>query len=201
MTYLTFAYINDDIKPRKDIFENPYIRNHIDKITDKNANRSSRLAYSLLCDELKKHYNLQLSDLLIIENEFGKPEFADKKVHFNISHSKNAVACVLSDFPVGVDVEVIKHIRSNVMNKCFSTSERAYVKSPRDFYRIWTLKEAYVKCLGCGISRRLSDISFDICDDTVCSDAGIPVNYTFKTFDIEEHVISVCASDNCIIIE
>jgi 4'-phosphopantetheinyl transferase len=82
----------------------------------------------------------------------GAPGF-----HFSISHTRSAVAAVLSDEPAGVDVERIREIDLGIAPSVFSEKELSLlVGSPEDRYRvfldIWTKKEARLKRCGTGLT-------------------------------------------------
>ena len=113
---------------------------------------------------------------------FGKPfleEFPD--IHFNISHASGAIICAVSDQPVGVDIEKKRKIDLRIINKYFTESERNYVFSENyhqdeRFTRIWTMKEAYVKCTGKGLHQ-----SFDTFD--VLKIQGL-ITFLYKDYHI-----------------
>jgi 4'-phosphopantetheinyl transferase len=98
----------------------------------------------------------------------GKPSVVDSPVQFNLAHSGGLAVCAVASGPrLGVDVELrredIDHV--GLGQECFSTNERAALASSSDgpidgFFRCWTLKEAYVKGRGGGLSIALD--SFDV---------------------------------------
>ena len=109
------------------------------------------------------------SRLTIITNAFGKPELANfPDVHFNISHSENCVVCAVSSQPIGVDVEKIKPIDYSMTKICFSENERLQLIQRLDndrldyFFRLWTMKESYIKALGTGLSKELTSFSVNL---------------------------------------
>lgn len=82
--------------------------------------------------------------------------------HFNISHSGSWLLFLLSDTgPVGVDLEVPGKPRPllAIARQYFSARELAHLEAleqprkEREFYRLWTLKEAFFKARGTGIAR------------------------------------------------
>ena len=100
----------------------------------------------------------------------GKPYLHprhESHLRFSVSHSGDlALIALANNREVGVDVE---HIRAmpgmdGVIRRYFSPSEvRALESLPGDerrraFFRIWTLKEAYLKGCGDGLTRRLDAI-------------------------------------------
>lgn len=83
--------------------------------------------------------------------EQGKPFFPDFPEHrFNLSHTRGLCLCALSTAgPVGVDVEGVRPRRADLPRYVMSEEEFAsFDGSWEDFYRIWTLKEAFCKYLG-----------------------------------------------------
>lgn len=86
-----------------------------------------------------------------------------ERIHFNLTHSSDlALLAVTSVGPVGIDVERIKPLSNidAVVSRFFSPAERhAFFSVTSDvdqlklFYTCWTRKEAYLKALGCGISK------------------------------------------------
>jgi 4'-phosphopantetheinyl transferase len=80
-------------------------------------------------------------------------------LEFSLSHGGHLCACaVTKGTPVGVDVEDCSRSADPSVLRLLAPSERAYVRSfepaaqATAFYRVWTLKEAYVKALGIGLS-------------------------------------------------
>ena len=98
--------------------------------------------------------------------------------NFNISHHGDYVVIATEEGSlVGVDVMRIEMPRSSktieeffhTMRKLFTTKEWSFINSPLDqhsklanFYRLWTLKESYLKATGEGISLDLQLLEFSI---------------------------------------
>jgi len=102
-------------------------------------------------------------------NEYGKPFLSElPDVHFNLSHSHGAVACALCrSAAVGVDVEDAgRDSDLSIADRFFSSSEAEFLaRAPAAekralFFDIWTLKEAYIKAVGKGLSIPLDSFSF-----------------------------------------
>jgi len=106
------------------------------------------------------------------EGPHGRPEIdiAGTDLHFNLSHSAGLVICALArGRTVGVDVEHLgrRAFELALVNRYCSPSEAEDVceqgKHWRDRFLVyWTLKEAYLKARGIGISLPLADISFTL---------------------------------------
>lgn len=94
----------------------------------------------------------------IVYGENGKPAFGDDiRLWFNISHSGDDIAVLVSDTgEVGCDLEVIRPRRNwpRIAQAMFSSAEQAELMSATEanrltvFWRIWTQKEARLKYAG-----------------------------------------------------
>lgn len=74
----------------------------------------------------------------------------------SLSHSRGWVACaVCSSAQVGVDVEVARPRRNwrAIAREAFGAGEIERARTEREFYRIWTLREALAKAEGKGLDR------------------------------------------------
>jgi 4'-phosphopantetheinyl transferase len=104
-------------------------------------------------------------------NQFGKPRVtsAMAQIEFNLSHSSGWVVCALTNgFEVGIDIEG-KNRRIDFLDmakELFSPLEEASLRdlSPTNsrelFYKYWTLKEAYIKARGIGLTLPMDQFSF-----------------------------------------
>jgi 4'-phosphopantetheinyl transferase len=110
--------------------------------------------------------------LMFKKNMYGKPEVDwqnytncnNPPLHFNISHTDSLIACgVTVHVPVGIDVEdkerKIKHDILAFAERFYSADEVKFLSTlpdpevqRKEFIKLWTLKEAYVKALGKGFS-------------------------------------------------
>jgi len=106
-------------------------------------------------------------------NAFGRPRIAGPAggtgLRFNLSHASGMVVCVVSaHHEVGVDVEWLgRRTPLHLAASHFSAEERAALDAlpvdaqPRRFLEYWTLKEAYIKARGEGLSLPLDQFTFD----------------------------------------
>lgn len=102
----------------------------------------------------------------------GKPAVASpaegRPLRFNLSHSAGMAACAVTRIgEVGVDVETIHHRDFlKIARRFFAPEEVAQLEPlPADrqtevFFRFWTLKEAYIKARGLGLSLDLAGFFF-----------------------------------------
>ncbi len=106
------------------------------------------------------------------EGPHGRPEIdrPGNDLHFNLSHSAGLVICALArGRAVGVDVENLDRRPPDwaLVERYCSPAEADDIRSRGDRWRdrfltYWTLKEAYLKARGLGISVPLADISFSV---------------------------------------
>lgn len=171
--------------------------------------RSEDAQRTLLGDVLSryalcKRFNLQNKDLVFGVNEYGKPLLPGfQDAHFNISHSGPWVVCAVDDKPVGIDVEIIKPMDFKIAERFFSKDEyHSLMDQPEEmklnyFYRLWTLKESYIKAEGKGLSIPLDSFSISIGSDTInaIADGEIREYRFFQSFLEKTSVYAICTSD------
>ncbi len=148
------------------------------------------LAHSLLKDMLKGFYNIGYTEEMTEITEQGKPYLADyPDVHFNLSHSDGITACIVENQECGIDCENVREYRPNVIKRAFSEKEQALIESApeneRDmlFFTLWTLKEAYIKAIGKGLSFPMNEAEFIIEDGKITSNIA---DYEFRRYIIED---------------
>ena len=121
-------------------------------------------AYVLLRYMLYKEYGF--SDIPEFQYEEHKKPILENnpKIKFNFSHCNDTVACAVSDYCVGVDVQDIIARKELFDNILLSGKEKEVVRNSEnpsfDFIRFWTLKESFAKNTGMGIGRKLAEIDF-----------------------------------------
>lgn len=130
--------------------------------------REKVAAYELLVELLRETGRLQELPTFVY-NEFGKPELSGYPgLFFNISHCRNAVAVALNDAPVGIDVECRRRVARAVIERVCCETEIAAIDSAPDsvmeFIKIWTQKEALLKCIGTGIRENMQQILIENTD-------------------------------------
>lgn len=111
-------------------------------------------------------------------NIHGKPEVIgpkkmDGRLYFNITHTEGVVVMAVSqNGQVGVDVERVGRPMDylGMSRRFFAEIEAEAVRNSSEterselFYRIWTLKEAYVKAIGKGLAHALDSFWFSPLD-------------------------------------
>lgn len=133
------------------------------------------LSRGLMRSVLASYVGCACGDLQFTANPFGKPilrtEGGPPAVNFNLTHSRGAVVLALSrERDVGVDIE--EHQRRvdylGLAQRYFADLEARYLESLDDphrgaaFFALWTLKEAYVKGIGRGLTFPLDAFAFEL---------------------------------------
>ncbi len=145
----------------------------------KEDKQSYLISHVLLRNTLSKYVDVPASQWLFICNQHGKPEVKKLRelpeIEFNITHTKGLCACVVGmDAEVGVDAENINRQCNykKLAQRMFSADENALLDSSDEpsvqFYKYWTLREAYVKALGTGLSGSSKDFYFTMSEDDEC---------------------------------
>lgn len=113
-------------------------------------------AYLLLKQGLSSTFGITGNpEFLYIDHE--KPVLKDfPDIHFNLSHCKKGVLCVIDRHEIGCDIEEIEQkLDMDLCRHCFSESEIAEILSSpspcTQFAVWWTRKEAYLKLTGIGL--------------------------------------------------
>ena len=156
-----------------------------------NREREHILGRSLLNFGLMKEYGRTWE----VEQETGsKPCLKGAEdVEFNISHTRGLVVCAVADRALGVDTERIRPFKEGLMRRVCSESERGFVLEGRSeaarqerFFRLWTLKESFVKAIGRGLAFSLEEGAVK---------GSIPGWRFYQSRVYQSYIISVCAAD------
>jgi 4'-phosphopantetheinyl transferase len=130
------------------------------------------VAHALVRLVLSRYASVQPKAWQFAAGPSGKPAIAGPPGHswlrFNLSHTRGLCACAVArDLDVGVDVEVNdRPVSEALMASCLTAEERAQVapwpegQRSRIFLDFWTLKEAYLKARGVGLSIAPNALSF-----------------------------------------
>lgn len=102
------------------------------------------------------------SKLIIKKTDSGKPYFEGENIYFSITHSKDCIACAVSDSEeVGIDMEctdISEEKAKKLANRFFCESEVLDVnKNPEKFKKLWCQQEAATKYLGTDLSSYLKE--------------------------------------------
>jgi 4'-phosphopantetheinyl transferase len=157
------ALLSEDEDQRRRRFANERIR------------REFVLARGLVRTVLAGYTGADPAGLRFWADAYGKPILAEPppgpRLHFNLSHSHGVVACAVAlGRPVGIDVEGRERALDclDLADRYFAPQEAAHLRRlaeddrRADFFAIWTLKEAFVKAIGQGLSFPLDSFAFEL---------------------------------------
>jgi 4'-phosphopantetheinyl transferase len=133
-------------------------------------------AHALVRRALSRWADVIPSDWQFARTRQGRPELAapivgpapGRRLRFNLSHTRRLVACaVMLDNDVGIDVEDAECAAPlEVAQTNFALEERVTLDAlpiserSRRFFEYWTLKEAYLKARGLGLTLPLDELAF-----------------------------------------
>lgn len=126
--------------------------------------KNASLAAGVILPLALKKYGIT-GEVRVENGLWEKPRLISPQgVFFNLSHSGEWTVIALSDSEVGVDIQQIKRVDMRLAKRFFSEKECAQLADAGDgatelFYRLWTVKEAYLKALGTGLNRPLNSFS------------------------------------------
>ena len=136
----------------------------------------------------------------ILTEKIGKPYFKNSNILFNLSHTRNGVICSIYKNRVGCDIEnIVEKIIPAKSILCPNEMEMIG-ENTRYFTKIWTLKEAYSKCTGLGLTEKLNNIDFSrfinnkifkINDYLFFSDNKQDLNYSICIENIYEDIKTI----------
>lgn len=192
-----------------------YRKNKIDSVRFLEDKQRS-LGAGLLLKKALEDVGISEKKVEFITKENGKPHIKEmENFCFNLSHSGDYVVCAVSDKEIGCDIEFIKNIDLCIADRFFHKKEAEIIKKQSTneqkldlFYRIWTLKESFIKATGKGLSEDLQSFFFKFIDDDfenavlfldnsfdISTNPNPIENFCFKQFFIDEkYKFSLCCN-------
>lgn len=127
-------------------------------------------------------------DWVFTHNPFGKPSVG-APLEFNVSHTEGMIALAIShaQCPVGIDVERADKLSAAACREMYPLvlapqEQRRFQQIPPaaeadEFVQLWTLKEAWLKATGAGLSIAPATIAFspEVAAMTLAEGLGDPV--------------------------
>ena len=126
-------------------------------------------------------------------DKYGKPYLLNyPDVYMNVSHSGEYAVCAFADTPVGIDIQYMRDVNLNVIDRYFTNEESEYIKSYTEkFYELWVKKESFSKAVGKGLQLPLKEIS--VLEDTVLYNGDV---YKFKPhYADKEYKMCICIKE------
>ena len=160
-------------------------------------------SWHLLLFALNKK-GIREDEIILSKNEHGKPFLKNyPEVHFNLSHSGNTVMCAVSQGEVGCDTEKIRPVKLKIADRFFSENEIRQLKNADAkeqellFFRLWTLKESFMKATGHGFSLPLKDFCININEQKIEIEQNVQnEKFYFKEFFKNDgYCYAVCAKE------
>jgi 4'-phosphopantetheinyl transferase len=118
------------------------------------------VGHDVLVSLLARFLDRDPATVSLSRDRWGKPHLAGEPgVHFNLSRSRSQLVVAIGRRPVGVDIEVVRHVpeRAALTSLHLTPGERREVlradEHRRDelFLVAWTRKEACAKAIGAGL--------------------------------------------------
>lgn len=158
--------------------------------------RALRLGAGLLLIRAVTDCGISAADAaacVIARNKYGKPYFEQEELrdrYFSLSHSGCFALCAFSDSEVGADIQKIGRVNLKTAKKFMHENEyEAFCRLPESeqtkmFYRLWAMKEAYLKYTGSGFFVQPSSVEI----------ASLP--HSFTEVDIAQDYMSAVCCEN-----
>lgn len=116
---------------------------------------------------------------------------------FNLSHSGDLVMLAISDTPVGCDIERLH--KTILSPHVFHPQELAHLRSlpqgdiqNREFLRLWTAKEAFLKAIGTGIDANAATYDLSKYSNIFLADGSFWVIEHQTIPDFPEYLSCIC---------
>ncbi len=161
-----------------------------------------KLTYEYLIKILSQEYHIKVEIDDFARNENGKPYLKNSTLFFNLSHSNQFMLVAFSNNALGIDIEESREIDTKSLSKrFFSPEEDTFIFNSDNkqsaFFRMWTLKESYIKWKGGSLPRDLQKFHIDIKENMIeAYEDGVKVDKLYiKEFRMDNYFIAVC-SDN-----
>lgn len=126
-------------------------------------------AQTILRHLLSRYSGIAPGEIAFVRGPQGKPYLSGSDLQFNITHSHDLLlAAVTRDREVGVDVERIRPERPilSLARRYYTPAEIEGLQALSDteraaaFFRLWTLKESFLKARGTGLSGGLNTFEY-----------------------------------------
>ncbi|RBP02129.1 4'-phosphopantetheinyl transferase superfamily protein [Rossellomorea aquimaris] len=146
-----------------------------------------------------KNNSGKVNNYKIFRNKYGKPYLNIDNLHYNISHAGDWVVCCIDKKSVGVDIEQVIDIDIEIIKEQFHTKEIEFLNSNsnnlKEFYRIWTVKESFVKYTGLGLSLSFKSFYVEFAQKNVIT-IGYEDNLAFPTINNKIKIQSLILDSN-----
>ncbi|WJG09757.1 4'-phosphopantetheinyl transferase superfamily protein [Aliiglaciecola sp. LCG003] len=127
---------------------------------------------------LSEYSGIAPDQQIVLRSNQQKPYISNSWVQFNTSHSANIALVGVSSEPIGIDIEQhkedaneLRKLAKSILTPVELNQFNALSKSQtaKSFYQYWTLKEAYLKAIGLGLSIDPRQLEINLASLTVTS--------------------------------
>lgn len=145
----------------------------------------------LIRNKLSEILDVCPDEIKIDNYENGKPYVSNfNDIHFSLSHSGDMILLAVDKYRIGADTELIKKNCTSIAESFFTNSEYKNIMNSenptKSFYSVWTMKEAYLKMTGEGITKGLDN--FDVFD--------AKMKEMFKTYSYSNKYMTAICRDS-----
>lgn len=166
------------------------------------ADKKLSVGAGILLDKGLQEYGLREANVRIAYGENGKPYLPDyPQIHYNLAHSGKMALAAFAQTEVGCDIEEIKAASLKLARRFFCPNEYEYIaqfagcKQDYAFYRIWTLKESFLKVTGMGMRLSLDAFEFTFSQEGKVS---ILQNHNQEQYEFIEYDFGVYHAAICV---
>ncbi|MBQ8440701.1 MAG: 4'-phosphopantetheinyl transferase superfamily protein [Clostridia bacterium] len=140
------------------------------------------------------------ADESLLYTQHGRPCFTDSSIDFSITHTGEMIFCAVSKNSgrVGLDAEDLSRVAGGKISalsaRWFGEEELKVFSenaSPREFLRLWTRKEAYVKRTGEGLRQMRQIDTYALRGDSV----------SFLEYWIGDTCVTLCVNEGAEVCE
>jgi 4'-phosphopantetheinyl transferase len=129
--------------------------------------------HALVRRALSRCLDVDPADWRFAANAHGRPEVslpeAGRQFRFSASRTDGMVMCAIAaGREIGADIEKLRPYPAGVVKRYFAGREAAAIaqkdepERSAEFFKLWTLKEAYCKAKGVGLAIPTDKLSFDV---------------------------------------
>lgn len=166
------------------------------------------LGAGILLDQGLSAYGLRERTTKTAYGEKGKPYLPEHPhIHFNLSHAGSRAMAVFAGVETGCDIEQVQKADLELAEKFFTPGEYTCIVGQREgkqqdemFYRLWTLKESFLKAVGEGLILDLDAFEINVSPAGKVSVAprkkeALKVcrgEFAFRQYRLGEYCAAVC---------
>lgn len=173
----------------------PFLRQHYDDRLQTFSHQERRMEW--LATRVCVHHSLGI-EVPIDYRENGSPYLKESSLHISVSHSRGKVAVIVSEFPVGVDIEFITEKAHRLQNRFLTSQEQTILSESLSTnqrttacVKGWAAKEAAFKYYS-------QTTPIKLLTDTLLTEANGDV-FSLQTLNGETCRVALCLHSNYVI--